>query len=819
LARFRATPATLTLLFWAALPAGWGALRTGADLGFAPGVILTTGLLCGLIARAERSRRPAATAWLLLALGHLFLLVGYLLHEFSAASAGSAWHSPTTDLVMVGFHLAVLAAVVLLLHGLTPRWFLGQWWDGLVAALGVLALGLALLDLTAFGPDGVPAAPARWITTVAGNGIGRPGLDLLLLTAVVALTTAARFSLPYLWWIPAGLAVMTAADLLSSSWYPATGQFPDRLLRAVWLLGPMMIAHAADSRLTSLSPTPRAPSWSRNRREAEPPATGTRLPGMGLLPGLGGLTSVVLVGVALVTGEIGRPASLTALTCLVIGISRLGLSVWQLRGSLDALRLDRTDRVTGLANRQAVSEVLAGDLTTVAVPVLPGRGGPRAPGRTPPTGPATQRRDHLHPLRTPPWGNRSATGPADRTVPAGGFVADGTWIALLLVDLDRFKDVNDALGHGAGDRLLAAVGARLNSVLRPDQLLARLGGDEFAVVLPGVERAGAEQVGAAVRDALVRPFEIDGTRLHISASVGVATACPPRDDPTDLLRQADVAMYRAKRGRAGLAVYDPLLDHQGPERLRRIDELRSALDQGQLEVHLQPQVDLRGGQTVGVEALARWRHPHDGVLLPEDFLPLAAATGLMRPVARLVLDQALAACLTWWAEGHRVPVSVNLTAEDLAGHGVRELVDETLRRYALPGSALHVEITEDALLTERTRVAELLARWRADGVAVSIDDYGTGYSSLAYLRELPIDEIKLDQVFIADLSRRTTATIVRHTVAMAHGLRLRVVAEGIEDEATARTLAEMGCDTGQGLYFGPAMSPEDFLTRLRKGAV
>jgi EAL domain-containing protein (putative c-di-GMP-specific phosphodiesterase class I) len=238
-----------------------------------------------------------------------------------------------------------------------------------------------------------------------------------------------------------------------------------------------------------------------------------------------------------------------------------------------------------------------------------------------------------------------------------------------------------------------------------------------------------------------------------------------------------------------------------------VDELRSALERGDLVVHLQPQVDLATGRVAGCEALARWRHPHDGVLLPDAFLPLAAHTGLMRPVAAVVLDRALEACALWWPR-HQVPVSVNLTADDLLDPGLTDRIAATLERHGLPGSALRVELTEEALVADPEAAAKLLQAWRALGLSVALDDFGTGYSSLAYLRELPFDELKLDRVFGADLRRRTTATIVAHTVAMAHGLGLRVVAEGVESEDAWRHLHALGCDYAQGYYLSRPLPAE-----------
>jgi predicted signal transduction protein with EAL and GGDEF domain len=372
------------------------------------------------------------------------------------------------------------------------------------------------------------------------------------------------------------------------------------------------------------------------------------------------------------------------------------------------------------------------------------------------------------------------------------------------------------LGREAGDAVLTEVGTRLQGVLRAPQLLARLGGDEFAVLLPGAGPEPATRVATALREALTRPLDVGGARLSVQATVGIATCTLRRGRPEDLLRQADAAVHRGKQTGSGIAVYDAERDGAGPLRLHRVDELRSAVERGDLVVHLQPQVELATGRVAGCEALARWRHPHDGVLLPDAFLPLAAHTGLMRPVAAVVLDRALEACASWWPR-HRVPVSVNLTADDLLDPGLTDRIAATLERHGLPGAALRVELTEEALVADPQAAARLLQAWRALGLSAALDDFGTGYSSLAYLRELPFDELKLDRVFGADLRRRTTATIVAHTVAMAHGLGLRVVAEGVEDEAAARTLADLGCDLGQGHAFGAAMAPAEFLRLLARG--
>ncbi len=759
----RATQGVLLLL--AAVLAAVSTTGAGAGLRdlvtrvASPALVLGTAALFALAAHHERPRPAAAVAWWCLAAAHLSLACGLV---FVPAA-----HQPSRDLVPVqvwdllylGYYPLVGAALVALLRYRRPRWLPPTWPDSLVVAVGTLAVGVAALDAVTRDPTPTEHGFATLRPLATG---GYALADLLLLAAVLGATATAtgRFGLQARWFA-LGLALVTSADC----WFTARESSPGAHL--LWLAGPVV---------TGLASTTLGEAALGDRRRSATPENPDRAV---LLPMVAVLAALTVLGCAVLTPlSITRWSTGPALLCILLGTTRLATHNWQahvygqLRGPRSPARrgADRTDEVTGLANRRAFAEALSGQSRSPQ----PARGRGH-------DGDDEVRPDH---------------------------------IALLLVDLDRFKEVNDALGHDAGDRLLAAVADRLAGALRPSQLLARLGGDEFAVVLPGADEPTAARVAAALRASLIEPFQVEGTRLHVRASVGLAVAAIPQEDPGDLLRRADVAMYRAKQNGTGVEPYRTADDRAGTQRLRRIDELREALARGELEVHLQPQVDLRRGVLVGAEALARWRHPQDGVLLPELFLPLAAQTGLMRPVTRHVLDRAMAACAQWWRRGHRIPVSVNLTADDLRDDGLPRRVDETLARYGLPGRALHLEITEDALLTDPQATAVLLEKWREKGVLVSIDDYGTGYSSLAYLRQLPVEEVKLDRIFAADLMDRRTATIVRHTVAMAHGLGLRVVAEGIEDEPTARQLADLGCDVGQGLYFGDALALPEFLELL-----
>lgn len=386
--------------------------------------------------------------------------------------------------------------------------------------------------------------------------------------------------------------------------------------------------------------------------------------------------------------------------------------------------------------------------------------------------------------------------------------------ALLLLDLDGFKEVNDSLGHHAGDQLLRQVGPRLRPALGPGQLLGRLGGDEFAVLLHDAGLDEAQELAERLRDLILEPFTIEGIRLHVGVSIGVSTAPVPAATVQELLRCADVAMYAAKSGREGVHVYLPAPDGGSGDRLRTMEELRTALDDDQLVVHLQPQVALDDERVVGVEALVRWNHPTRGLLSPAELLPAAEQAGLLRPLTDTVLELAMAAAALWWSD-QPVPVSVNLSAANVNDLDLPGKVSAGLARHGLPPEALTLELVEDTLMADPERGRTVLGELRLLGVRTSIDDYGTGYSSLAYLRHLPADELKLDRSLTADVDDdRRAAAIVKHTVALAHDLGLRLVAEGVEDAATGAALARLGCDIAQGYAIARPMPVEDFLRWL-----
>ena len=380
--------------------------------------------------------------------------------------------------------------------------------------------------------------------------------------------------------------------------------------------------------------------------------------------------------------------------------------------------------------------------------------------------------------------------------------------ALLLLDLDRFKDVNDGLGHAAGDQLLVAVGGRLQAHLGPQDLLARLGGDEFALVAHGRDADGGAELAAAVALALRLPFLLASRAVHVSASVGVAASAGAAA-PEELLRRADVAMYAAKASGAGVRVYDAALDAEARGRLETAEQLRLGLARGELRVHFQPQVAVSGGAVVGLEALVRWQHPQRGLLGPDAFLDLAEQHGLMAELTAQVLEDAVRRAARWRAGGRALHVAVNLSASSLRDAALPDLIAGALVRHGLPASALVLEITETTLMADPELSIAVTQAVVDLGVAVSVDDYGTGYSSLAYLRRLPVAELKVDRSFTADVASDPRATaIVRTTVDLAHSLGLRLVAEGVEDEETLQRLRRLGCDVSQGYHHSRPLPAE-----------
>jgi diguanylate cyclase (GGDEF)-like protein len=385
--------------------------------------------------------------------------------------------------------------------------------------------------------------------------------------------------------------------------------------------------------------------------------------------------------------------------------------------------------------------------------------------------------------------------------------------AVMLLDLDRFKEVNDTLGHHYGDELLRDLGPRLAEAVGPDGLVARLGGDEFAV-LPAEGTADTDEL-EAIAHRLIRcvqqPVAVDEMTLEVGVSIGVARF--PRDgaDSHSLLRSADVAMYAAKEAHSGCKVYAAALDRHSVRRLSVLSEFRRALDSDEIVVFYQPIMEMEGTRVHGAEGLVRWQHPELGLLPPSDFIPIVEQTGLIGPLTRHVLEQAVAQCARWHQAGKDLTVSVNLSVRNLLDPDLPSLIGDLLTLYALTPEALHLEITESMLMSDPDRSLVTLTRLNQLGVSLSVDDYGTGYSSLANLRRLPIDELKIDRSFVSPmLSDESDLIIVRSTINLSHDLGLKVVAEGVEDEATLHRLAGLGCDFAQGYHFSKPLAPDAF---------
>jgi diguanylate cyclase (GGDEF)-like protein len=387
--------------------------------------------------------------------------------------------------------------------------------------------------------------------------------------------------------------------------------------------------------------------------------------------------------------------------------------------------------------------------------------------------------------------------------------------ALLVLDLDRFKEVNDSLGHEAGDRLLGRIGERLSAALRSGDLLARLGGDEFAVHLRHADAQRATAMARRLRTVTAKPILIDGLSLEVGLSIGIALAPEHGTDLSELLRKADIAMYAAKSHRLGQHIYSPDDDEKDTERLRTLQELRLALTDDQLVLHYQPKVDLRTDSVHGVEALVRWNHPTRGLLNPADFLDIAEHGGLMRSLTRTVLTLALDQAVIWHARGLPITVAVNLSSRSLADFKLAGIVVEMLTSRGLPGSALMLEVTEEFLLVDRDRARGILQRLREAGVLIAVDDFGTGYSSLAYLRDLPIDELKLDKSFVIPmLDDDRASALVASSIHLGHSLGLRIVAEGVETATVLAQLTRFDCDVAQGYFISrpvPAADLESWL--------
>jgi diguanylate cyclase (GGDEF)-like protein len=393
--------------------------------------------------------------------------------------------------------------------------------------------------------------------------------------------------------------------------------------------------------------------------------------------------------------------------------------------------------------------------------------------------------------------------------------------AVVVVDLDGFKEINDSLGHAAGDDLLVELSRRVEAALRTSDTVARLGGDEFGILLP--ELRTREDVLLAVqrmKATIEEPVALQGLSISLEASIGIALFPEDGDDVEALLRCADAAMYHAKEEKSGWAFYDASLIRHGPPRVTLMGELRRALDHRELVLYYQPKAVLANGEVHAVEALLRWQHPERGLVGPDEFIPMAQQTGLIKPMTLYVIDEALRQCRAWLADGLRLAIAVNLSARNLVDVDFPAQVGGLLERWDIEPALIEFEITESAMLTDPGRTRLILEQLSEMGIRLSIDDFGTGYSSLAYLKRLPVNEIKVDRSFVMNMDEdEDDATIVRSTIDLGRNLGLDVVAEGVESEQVWERLRVLGCTAAQGYYLSRPVPASDLGAWLQQRRV
>ncbi|MFP5317737.1 MAG: putative bifunctional diguanylate cyclase/phosphodiesterase [Acidimicrobiia bacterium] len=502
-----------------------------------------------------------------------------------------------------------------------------------------------------------------------------------------------------------------------------------------------------------------AAAWQAPRRRPESPRRTQPV----VVPGAFLVSSLAIIVYA--TFEPVSPiAVIIATGTLLVAIIRMGFAFRQLQSLAESRREARTDELTGLPNRRHFYELLRASLAS----------------------------------------------------------ADRHDVAVLMIDLDRFKEINDSLGHHVGDEVLRQLGPRLAKVVDGSGTVARLGGDEFGLLVsPLQDPAQAQHVAERVRDDLRRSFTLDTISLHVDASIGIAIAPDHGNAADTLLQRADIAMYQAKRSHRPWQVYSSFRDRHTRERLELMEDVRDAIARGELVLHYQPKLNVASRAVTGVEALVRWQHPERGLLTPDRFLDLFEQSGLIGPMALNVLDLAMAQQSDWARDGIHLTMAVNLSASNLSDEQLPEKIFEVFDRWDADPGKVVLEITEDSLMVDAEQSLEILERLHAQGVELSVDDYGTGFSSLAYLRDLPVNELKLDRAFLAaaDSDQRAVA-IIRSTVDLAHSLDMRIVAEGVETDANLALVAELGCDAAQGYLLGrPAPAASLFPVTPAAGAL
>ena len=396
--------------------------------------------------------------------------------------------------------------------------------------------------------------------------------------------------------------------------------------------------------------------------------------------------------------------------------------------------------------------------------------------------------------------------------------ASGRSVGMLMLDLDRFKDINDTLGHHFGDQLLIEIGRRLEKMVAAQNTVARLGGDEFAVHFSSPDLAHATEIAQRVFSAFDSPFVLADVSVDVNPSIGIALYPDHADDAATLMKRADIAMYDAKRNQSGLAVYDSGRDEHSLRRLSLMTDLRQAITHDELELFFQPKVDLRTEEVLHVEALVRWNHPKHKRMAPDEFIPLAEQSGKIGLITKWVIRKAIAQCAAWRAQGIDLTVAVNLSALDLFDSELPTFISGLLTEAALPPARLLLEITESAVMKDAAYAQKILADLKRRGVCLAIDDFGTGYSSLAHLKRLPVDELKIDKSFVQSLAEHSAddVVIVRSTIELGHNMGLTVIAEGVETAESWQILRRLGCDMAQGYYVSRPLPAAELTAWLGK---
>ena len=692
-----------------------------------------------VVVRAVRVKKSRG-AWIAIAVGTCLYASGNLVWAFWLQQLPNPPIPSISDAMWLSLYPASYLGIVLLARRQWRGLPAGVWLDGIVAGLGITAVGAAVV----FEPVLRSLTGNR---TVAAVELAYPTCDLLLAALVVGALALRGWRLDRSWaLLGAGFLTLTVADSIYLLHVAHGATDASSVANLFYLSAVALIAFAA---------------WQQPERSELPQTDGVTTLVMPVAFALAGLT---LLGYDQFVRLNTLPVVLAMMTVLA-ALLRFLLAFRDLRSFNEARRQAVTDDLTELPNRRLFLRRL------------------------------------------------------EEAIDHGA--AAGVGMAVLIVDLDHFKELNDTLGHHSGDDLLRQIGPRFSSVMRPVDTLARLGGDEFGVVMEApADESEALAVADRIRAELGHPFEVQDLALRVDASVGIALYPDHADTADQLLRRADVALYQAKQARSGRELYAPDRDTHSRDRLALAADLERAIGNDEIELYFQPKADARTRQVVGAEALVRWHHPVHGLLLPQDFIPLAETTGLIRALTRRVMDLALAQYNAWRRAGFELPVSVNVSAVDLLDVDLPLQIAAALDTHNLSAAALVIEVTESSVLTDPVRIHDVLTRLEQLGVLLSLDDFGTGFSSLGHLKSLPVGEIKIDRSFVDHMTTNSAdSAIVHATIQLAHRLGKHVVAEGVEDEATWKLLMAAGCHHIQGYALSRPLPPAQLEPLLAEFAV